>query len=113
MASRKVIISTEEIIEHDEIRKNPGRTTIPHFLVDAVVRAPFGAHPGTVPGLYAYDAEHLEEFYAARDDAGMNAYLEKYIYSVKNNEEYLEKVGGPAKLEKLRKLETIKEGYYP
>jgi glutaconate CoA-transferase subunit A len=111
MASKYVIISTEEIIEHDEIRKNPGKTTIPHFLVNAVVHAPFGSHPGTVPGLYAYDTEHLDEFFAAKDDRKMNEYLEKYIYSVKNNDEYLDKIGR-AKLEILKRNETIKEGYY-
>lgn len=112
MAARRVIISTEEIIDTKEIRKNPGKTTIPYFLVDAVVVAPFGAHPGTVPGLYAYDSENLDEFFKARDDTEMNKYLEKYVYSVGFHEEYLEKRVGKKRLEELKTKETIREGYY-
>lgn len=37
LASRHVIISTEEIIETDEIRRDPGRTSIPYYVIDAVV----------------------------------------------------------------------------
>ncbi len=39
MAARKVIVSTDEIVSHDDIRRDPGRTTIPYYLVDAVVYA--------------------------------------------------------------------------
>ena len=63
MASRKVIVSTDEIIDHDEIRKAPGRTTIPYYLVDAVVYAPFGAYPGGLPGVYEIDFEHFAEYF--------------------------------------------------
>lgn len=112
MSAKRVIISTEEIIDTADIKKNPGKTTIPYFLVDAVVKAPFGAHPGTVPGYYAYDSENLDEFFSARDDEAMNKYLEKYVYSVRSHEEYLEKRVGKERLEQLKEKETIKEGYY-
>ena len=32
-------------------RTCPGSTTIPYYVVDAVVYAPFGCYPGSVPGL--------------------------------------------------------------
>jgi acyl CoA:acetate/3-ketoacid CoA transferase alpha subunit len=112
VASKKVIISTEKLISTEDIRKNPNKTTIPYYLVNAVVHAPFGAHPGTVPGLYAYDSEHLDEFFSIRDDESMQRYLEKYVYSVDNHDQYLEKIGGKEKLEKLKTMEKIKEGYY-
>src|SRR5919108_57019 len=35
MASKKVIISTEEVIDTEEIKRDPGRTTIPYYAVDA------------------------------------------------------------------------------
>ncbi len=112
MASKRVIVSTEEIIPTEEIRRNPGLTTIPYFLVDAVVVAPFGGHPGTCPGYYAYDAGNLDEFFAARDDAGMRKYLDRYVYGVKDHFEYLELIG-MERLTRLRELETIREGYHP
>jgi glutaconate CoA-transferase subunit A len=110
-ASKRVIISTEEIIDIEEIRKAPAKTTIPFYMVDAVVLAPFGGHPGSVPGLYDADFEHMTEFFKAeRDPAAMEKYLDKYVYRCKNHQEYLEKIG-KSKLEELKKKE-IREGYY-
>jgi glutaconate CoA-transferase subunit A len=111
MASKRVILSTEEIIDGEMIRRSPDRTTIPYYLVDAVVLAPYGAHPGTCPGLYAYDAEHLDEFFAASTDEAMQTYLDRYVYGVASHEEYLEVIG-IEKLLGLREAERIREGYY-
>jgi glutaconate CoA-transferase subunit A len=113
MASRNVILSTEEIITTEEIRAKPGLTTIPFYLVNAVVHVPFGAHPGTVPGLYTYDTAHLEEFFGARDKDTMSAYIDKYIHNVKDHKSYLELIGGGGLLEKLKQDEEYREGYYP
>jgi glutaconate CoA-transferase subunit A len=110
-ASKRLIVSTEEIIDIEEIRKAPAKTTIPYYMVDAVVLAPFGGHPGAVPGLYDADFEHMNEFFKAeRDPALMEKYLDKYIYSCKTHQDYLDKIG-KAKLEELKKRE-IREGYY-
>jgi len=111
MASKKLIISTEEIISSDEIRRNPGRTTIPYFLVDAVVSAPFGAHPGSMPGRYVADAENILEFAASQFEGTTDQYLEKYVHSVSSHEEMLEKRVGLAKLLQLQAQETAREGY--
>lgn len=109
-ASRRVIVSTEEIIPTEEIRKHPQMTTIPYFLVSAVVKAPYGSHPGTTPGLYQCDQENLGEFFKAGNKQEMDAYIKKYILDVKDHEEYLKLIGK----EKLKKLAAseIKEGYY-
>jgi hypothetical protein len=112
MASKKVIISTEEIIEPDAIRRQPQRTTIPFYLVDAVVVAPFGSYPGSTPGLYGADLEQWLAFAAAQAQGKTGEYLEQWVYSVASHEEMLEKRVGPTKLEALRQAETIREGYY-
>lgn len=112
MASKKTIISTDEIIDHDEIRKDPGKTTIPYYLADAVVYAPFGAHPGGLQGVYEMDQEHINEFLAAeRDPDRLQAYLEKYVYSVSSHQEYLDQRVGLARLMELKRQATLKEGY--
>lgn len=112
MASRKVIISTDEIIDHDDIRKDPGRTTIPYYLVDAVVYAPFGAYPGGLPGVYEMDVDHFGEFFAAeRRPGGMEEYLERFVFGVDSHEEMLERRVGLARLAELRRRAVIKEGY--
>jgi len=110
MASKKTILTTEEIISTDDIRKDPAKTTIPYFLVDAVVYAPYGCHPGCAQGMYGMDIEHFQEWFAA-DRSGMDRYLERYIYSVASHTEYLEQRVGMAKLMALRREAQIKEGY--
>lgn len=102
-ASRRLILSTEEIISTDEIRKYPERTIIPYYLVDAVVVAPFGSHPGEMYYLYWRDEEHLKQYLeASREPQTTEEYLRKYVYGVKNNAEYLELIGGEEKLNYLR-----------
>ena len=112
MAARKVILSTEEIIDGEEIRRHPQQTRIPYYVVDAVVHAPFGGYPGSVPGLYRADVQHLMEFGAAQLQDKMAEYLEKWVFGVASHDEMLEKLVGTEKLEKLRAEETIREGYY-
>lgn len=111
MASRKVIISADEIIDHDDIRKDPGRTTIPYYMVDAVVYAPFGAYPGGLPGVYEMDFEHFAEYHTLERQGELKQYLDTYVYSVGSELEMLEKRVGLARLAELRRRATIKEGY--
>lgn len=112
MSAKRVIVSTEEIVEIDEIRRRPGLTTIPHYMVDAVVHTPFGGYPGAVQGLYRADLQHLMEFGMSQTTGRMGEYLEKWVYSVSSNEQMLEKHVGQEKLDALRAAETVKEGYY-
>lgn len=101
-ASKKLIISAEEIVDTDEIRKYPERTIIPYYLVDAVVHAPFGSHPGEMCYCYWRDEEHLKTFLEeSQDPAKVQLYLDKYVYGVKNHNEYL-KLIGEARLTELK-----------
>jgi len=111
MASKKVIVSTEEIVDPLEFRKEPSKTTIPYFLVDAVVHLPFGAYPGVVPGRYELDLEHVDRLNRIQTDAEMRAYLEEYVYGVETHEEFLEKKVGWRRLKELIRRASIKEGY--
>ncbi len=100
-ACKRLIISTEQIVETDEIRKYPDRTFIPYYLVDAVVHAPFGSHPGEMAYVYGRDEAVIKEWVeSSRTAEGAKAYLDKYVYGVKNHQEYLELIG-QACLDKL------------
>ncbi len=112
MASKKVIISTEEIIDHGEIRRQPQRTTIPYYLVDAVVEAPFGSYPGSTPGLYGADIEHWLTFAAAQAQGKTDEYLDHWVHSLASHQEMLDERLGKGKLAQLREGETVTEGYY-
>jgi len=111
MASRRVIVSAEEIIDPLEFRKDPQRTTLPHFLVDAVVHAPFGAYPGGVPGRYELDVEHINRINEIETDEAMRDYLEEMVYSVADHDEFLEKRVGWKRLTALAARATIREGF--
>lgn len=103
-ASKRLIISTEEIVDTEEIRRHPDRTLIPYYLVDAVVEAPFGSHPGEMCYVYERDEEQIKEWVeASKTPEGTQAYLDKYIYSVKNHQEYLELIGE----ERLQQLKDM------
>ena len=93
-ASKRLILSAEEIVPTDEIRKQPDRTIIPYYLVDAVVHAPFGSYPGEMAYVYGRDEPAIREWVEASKTAeGAQAYLDKYVYSLKNHVEYLELIG--------------------
>jgi acyl CoA:acetate/3-ketoacid CoA transferase alpha subunit len=111
MASKKVIISTEEIIETDEIRRDPARTTIPYYVVDAVVHTPFGAYPGEMQGRYASDVPHVIEVIASTLRGLIPQYLDKWVYGVSSHAEMLDKLVGAHRLREIVGRATIKEGY--
>ncbi|MBI3990183.1 MAG: CoA transferase subunit A [candidate division NC10 bacterium] len=112
MASKKVIVSCEEIIDPSEFRKEPSKTTIPYFLVDAVVHLPFGAYPGGVQGRYDLDLEHIDKVNAITNDQEMQVYLQEYIYDIEDHTTFLEKKVGWKRLQELIRRAAIKEGYH-
>jgi len=94
-ASKRLIISAEEIVDTDEvIRKRPDRTIIPYYVVDAVVHAPFGSHPGEMSGMYERDEPHIKAYFAdTKEEEKTKAYMDKWIHGVSSHEEYLTLVG--------------------
>lgn len=107
-ASKRVIITTEKLVSNDEIRREPNRTIIPYWLVDAVIEVPFGSYPGNMPGEYFSDEEHLNEWLTVeKDPEQFKAFLEKNIHSCATFTDYLEKNGGVARLQYLRQQEHL------
>ncbi len=93
-ASKRLIISAEEIVDENLIRQNPGRTIIPYYLVDAVVEAPFGSHPGEMSYCYERDERHIKDYVnVSKDPEQVIHYLDKWIYGLANQREYLNLVG--------------------
>lgn len=107
-ASKKVIVTAERIVPDSFFREAPEKTTIPYFCVDAVIEAPHGSHPGNMPYEYYFDEEHMMEYLSAGAEEGtLREYLEKWVYSVEDFDEYLDKVGAK-KLKKLREVEELR-----
>ena len=63
------------------IRDDPTATSIPFYLVDAVVEVPYGSYPGNMPYLYFSDEEHLAEWLKVeKDPEEFEKFLDHYIY---------------------------------
>lgn len=93
-ASKRLIISTEQIVDTNFIRQSPDKTVIPYYLVDAVVEAPFGSHPGEMYYLYGRDETQIREWVeASKYPESTKEYLEKYILDIDTHLEYLELIG--------------------
>jgi glutaconate CoA-transferase, subunit A len=90
-ASRHVIVTAEEIVDRLEERDAVG-TFMPSILVDHVVHAPFGAHPGGLSGRYAPDKTAMQDYVAAaRSDGSFAEYLQRTVFETGSHERYLEK----------------------
>jgi glutaconate CoA-transferase subunit A len=96
MVSDKVILTAENIVATEELlRGKPEGVQICNFEVDAVVPAFGGAHPTSCYPYYTFDVWHLLSYIeSARNDESFRQYLEKYVFTCKNLEEYLERTGG-------------------
>src|SRR5512136_1153589 len=93
-ASKRVILTAEEIVDESVIRSDPNRTMIPEVVVDAVCLVPYSAHPSYTQGYYDRD----NDFYLKWDEISSNreatlSYLDEWIYGVKDRDEYWEKLG--------------------
>jgi len=93
-AASRVIVTCEEVVPSAFLRQDPDQNSLPPFLVDAVVPAPFGAHPTACHFFYDYDPRHLNMYrQVAGDDKDFRAYLDEWVYGVADQEAYLAKVG--------------------
>jgi len=94
-ASKHVIVTAERIVDRLPEKEAKG-AFIPAIHVDALVHAPFGAHPGGCAGIYAPDKVHMREYViASKDDASFEAYLRKYVREVKDHQHYIEQFVPP------------------
>ncbi|MFP4625545.1 MAG: CoA-transferase [Natronomonas sp.] len=87
-ASDRVIVTVERIVDESVIRRHSDAATIPGYAVDAVVEAPFGAHPGPcynpqgIGGVtdYGYDRDFLLSLRAAStEQSTLESWVEEWI----------------------------------
>jgi len=79
-AAKTVVVTAEEIVPNEEFRKDPGATSIPHFIVDAVAHAPNGAYPCSCFNRYDADYDHVREYIDAANHDRFDAYLDTHVY---------------------------------
>lgn len=101
-AADKLIVIAEEVVPESHLRKMPQHNLIPHYLVDAYVEQPNGAHPTGCFNRYEVDGDFIRTLYqASRKQEDFDRWLEEWVYSVPDFDTYLEKIGY-RRLSKLR-----------
>jgi glutaconate CoA-transferase subunit A len=91
LASKRIIVSCEEIVDHDVIKSSPHHTIIPAFRTDAVIEVPWGAHPTEIVGHYNMDQLAYGIFQqAAQNETSLNEWIDEWVYGCKNREAYIE-----------------------
>ena len=106
LASKKIIVSCEEIVDHDIIQSSPHLTIIPAFRVGAVVEVPWGAHPTEVLGYYNMDRFFYSVFREANKTAkGAAEWMDEWVYGCRDHNDYLNHY---IEIFGLERLNTIK-----
>ena len=107
-AAKRLIITCERLVPHEEMRRVPHTTQIPFLCVDAVCEVPYGSYPGNMPGEYASDDVHLRNWLQVEQDpVTYEAFLQHHIHGVNDFTEYLERCGGLKRLQQLRQREVL------
>ncbi|MBI5584945.1 MAG: CoA transferase subunit A [Deltaproteobacteria bacterium] len=91
LCSRRIVVSCEEIVDHEVIRSSPHLTIIPAYRVAAVVEVPWGAHPTEVLGYYNLDRFMYGLFTAAAATGdGLKAWMEEWVFGCADRRAYLD-----------------------
>ena len=102
MAAKKVILTCEDVVEHEVILSDPNRNVIPGFVVSSVVHVPFGSYPSPTQGYARRDDDCYFEYHkATRSRAGFETWLREWVLNVPDHLSFLERVGGN-RMEKIK-----------
>lgn len=102
-AAKYSIVSCDELVDTEYFHRNAEESRYVFWErseTDAIVHAPFGAHPSSCNPLYGIDADHFKTYAAsAKEESGWQHYYDEFI--VGGEEQYLEKVGGESAVRAL------------
>lgn len=91
LASQRIVVSCEEVVDHEIIQSSPHLTVIPAYRVNAVVEVPWGAHPTEVLGYYNFDSAMYGLFTVADSTAeGLQAWMDEWVYGCQDRTAYLD-----------------------
>lgn len=113
VAAAHTIVTTEQIIPTDNIRKYPNLTEIPYPAVDALIEQPFGGYPGACYGYYWFDMPEFQEFRGISDEFRktgnkdkLKKYYDKYIFGCETFDDFLA-TRPYNKLKELRQMDGV------
>jgi glutaconate CoA-transferase subunit A len=76
-AAKRVIVTCEEVVDRSVIVANAHMTKLPGYYVDAVIEAPYGAHPTSHIPRYAMDAWELMDYAGVAGTEAFGAYVDR------------------------------------
>jgi len=91
-ASKKIVVSAEEIVPPDVIRSDPNRTIVPGVRVSAVVEEPWGAYPIHLAGYYDSDLKSYLGGIEGGTAEAFETYMREFVYGVENRSELIRKI---------------------
>jgi glutaconate CoA-transferase, subunit A len=102
-----VIVTAEQIVSRQYIRRHARQVEIPSYRTTLVVEAPWGAHPCPVLGRYVIDDLHFREYIAAAaTPEGFAKYLDTYVAGPRDHDAYLTLIG-PERLARLMEIDAL------
>lgn len=94
VAARKTIVTCEELVSNEYIRRDPTKNSIPAFCVDAVVQVPFGAHPSQCYDYYDYDGDFFKHYnIVSKTEEDFKEFVKEWVYDIEDHDAYLNKLG--------------------
>ena len=94
MAARNVLVTCEEVVDHEVILSDPNRNVIPGFVVSSVVHEPFGSYPSPAQGFARRDDDfYFDYHHATRDRAGFEQWLNKWVLEISDHRSFLDRIG--------------------
>ncbi len=89
-AARHLIITCEELVEEEFLKREPDRNQIPFIHVDAVIPITWGAYPTACYRHYDYDPRYLNNYrQTAEDEESYQTYLVEKIMGCANHQEFI------------------------
>ena len=93
-AARAVLVTAEEIVPPEQIRRDPNRVVVPGMVVAAVCEARWGAHPSPVQGYYRRDHEAYAEYHrVTKSREGYDEWRAAWVEGAPDLEAYVKKLG--------------------
>jgi len=93
-AARAVIVTAEEVVSPEQIRRDPNRVVIPGIVVAAVCEARWGAHPSPVQGHYRRDHEAYREYHeVTKTKDGYERWRREWVEGARDLPAYVRKLG--------------------
>lgn len=97
-AAERAVVVVEEIVSDHVVRSDPNRTIIPAHVVDAVVEAPWGAHPSFAQGYYDRDNAFYRAWsHISRDPGKLQEWMAEWVHGTRDHAEYVAKLGEEAR----------------